>query len=556
MISRFLVSLTGADYQLLVKVREVRKYAGMGGAVLMTGVLAAVSAGFALRTAVDAPLWLALMLGGVWGIAILNLDSWIVASNKRLATWWKTVGAAVPRLLLAVVLGVVISEPLVLQVFKTEIDAELTVMRAEDQGAFDERLTEDPRYQRLAREKQEARRIQDEVAAGMPATAVTDDPDVKQAQATYDRLDAQLQQAQARTSCEGRGTCGTGQAGAGRIFQTNLDTQRRLEGQVGQAQVALDEARAEARREALDQTRARARAAEVRLAELEASIADAERQRQHEIEEHRAEVRASDGLLARMRALGRVADDEPELAFARWFLFVFLLVIECTPVLVKLLSNLMPPSDYERYFTVEQEQLLTQRGLESRAALDRIGLQLWDQHREVQSAIDAADLDRTAPLDARRQAEEAELLQAAVLQRSALDAAQLQAVIDLESVRVQAEASAQEQREPALQASYRLWSRMEQRRQEAQRAVDAEAVRTEAARTEARASAASQHKAESFARDAQLAVHQKKVQTWVRAQDPLIEREVQQLLDEGRREAQARAAEAAGGQAQAEHEVA
>ncbi len=182
MIGRYLISLTGADLALLEQARETTKYKRMGGTVLTTGLLAAVSATFALRTALDAPLLLAIGLGSAWGLAILNLDSWIVTASKRLDSSRANIGAALPRLLLAVVLGFVISEPLVLQVFSSEIDAELTVMRAEQQAAFDEKLTADPRYVRMELQKDEAEHLEDALSAGVPAGAVVGDPDVQQAQ--------------------------------------------------------------------------------------------------------------------------------------------------------------------------------------------------------------------------------------------------------------------------------------------------------------------------------------------------------------------------------------
>lgn len=141
-MSAFLISLTGADRRLLAQQapHDVAKYAGIGGAVLTTAVFAALSSTFALRMAAGAPLLLAALFGLVWGLAILNLDRWLVAANARQSSWWRNVLVALPRVLMALRIGVVMSTPLVLQLFSPEIETELVMMRQRAQAAFEQDL--------------------------------------------------------------------------------------------------------------------------------------------------------------------------------------------------------------------------------------------------------------------------------------------------------------------------------------------------------------------------------------------------------------------------------
>lgn len=75
---------------------------------------------FALQTMSNSPVT-ALIGGALWGGAIFLLDSFIVASYRKNDNKWKEFRVALPRLLLALVLGASISLPLELKVFSREI---------------------------------------------------------------------------------------------------------------------------------------------------------------------------------------------------------------------------------------------------------------------------------------------------------------------------------------------------------------------------------------------------------------------------------------------------
>jgi len=142
--TRFLWWCSGAD-SVLLKISPMKdrvKYAGIGGIVLCTGVLAAFSGGFAFYTifspkgeavhdsAVHLDVILpTLIFGFVWGLIILNLDRFIVSSTGKGdgtdKITWKEFGQAIPRIVIALILGVAISSPLEVRILKSEIDANL-----------------------------------------------------------------------------------------------------------------------------------------------------------------------------------------------------------------------------------------------------------------------------------------------------------------------------------------------------------------------------------------------------------------------------------------------
>src|SRR4051794_26448464 len=120
----FLIALSGARPEVLERCPTERaKFEGIGGAVLTTSVLAFVSMTFALNSALGVNVVLALLAGLVWGLVILSLDRWLVSTMKADAP--RRWPLAIPRILMAFLLGFVISTPLVLQIFKSEIDAQI-----------------------------------------------------------------------------------------------------------------------------------------------------------------------------------------------------------------------------------------------------------------------------------------------------------------------------------------------------------------------------------------------------------------------------------------------
>jgi len=123
-VGGLLVWLSGADPALMSQHRVDRgRYVGMGTAILTTGTMAGVSLWFALTTALGVPALVAVPFALAWAVMIMALDRFLVVSLKR-RTGWKAgryFAAASPRLAMAVLFGFVISTPLTLQVFNSEI---------------------------------------------------------------------------------------------------------------------------------------------------------------------------------------------------------------------------------------------------------------------------------------------------------------------------------------------------------------------------------------------------------------------------------------------------
>ena len=137
-IMHFLWKCAGADSQILkyAPYSDHIKAAGIGGVVLATTVMATVAMGFAMHTifgektldGVNMGNWsITIPAALVWGIIIFNLDRFIVSTVKgdgtekiTLAEW----GAMLPRLIMAIIIGLTISAPLETYIFQKEITRE------------------------------------------------------------------------------------------------------------------------------------------------------------------------------------------------------------------------------------------------------------------------------------------------------------------------------------------------------------------------------------------------------------------------------------------------
>ncbi len=149
-VTRFLWSCAGADPSILARCPNTDsvKFQGIGGVVLATAVLAFASGSYAFYTVfepktstaldreVDLPTaLLAIVAGLVWGLVIFNIDRFIVSSTgkgdgtERIT--FQEVSQSLPRLMMAILIGVCISAPLEIRILKPEIDAQLELEQNE-----------------------------------------------------------------------------------------------------------------------------------------------------------------------------------------------------------------------------------------------------------------------------------------------------------------------------------------------------------------------------------------------------------------------------------------
>lgn len=130
-IIRFFWFCSGAHVQTLKKYPiEHNKYVGIGATIFFTALFATLSGGYAMYFVFSGDAYaivFAVLFGLIWGLAIFNMDRYIVASIDKQGSGIRQFFQALPRILLAIMIGIVISRPLELKIFDKEIKQKLKV---------------------------------------------------------------------------------------------------------------------------------------------------------------------------------------------------------------------------------------------------------------------------------------------------------------------------------------------------------------------------------------------------------------------------------------------
>ncbi|WP_432995243.1 DUF4407 domain-containing protein [Dactylosporangium sp. CA-233914] len=350
----FLLWLSGADLDTLSRApRDRRKFIGVGGIVLTTAVLATISSSFALTMGARAPLYAAIPFGLLWGLAIMNLDRWLVTATQRRPKWWQNLLTALPRVVMALVIGAVISTPLVLWLFQPEIDAQLNTIHQRRLDQHQQNLLNDARFKEIPALQDRIAKNQ-AIADGKTST-VEEDPAVKDLQAQYDALDAKYQVAQKEATCEFDGTCGSHTFGGGPAYQQKKAVADDLKQQRDSVGAKLDTARKNtADQQAQSASNARTTAKDA-VAHDQETLNRLQQQKKADEDQFNLDTANDTGLLARLEALSELTGKNSTLQVAYLMLLLFITTVEVLPVVVKFLINLAPATAYDTILEKSEE---------------------------------------------------------------------------------------------------------------------------------------------------------------------------------------------------------
>jgi hypothetical protein len=366
---RRMAVLGGADNDVLDEVpEEVPRFVQMFLVLAGTALVSALSMMFALLTGVRVSILLAIPLAIVWGLIIFNLDRFLTSTMRSTKNVFRLLGLAFPRVIMAALIGIVVAEPLVLQVFQNDIAREVNSTNVTQALTDQDAVTNGPEKQALDAASAQVSALENQAATGIVTGTSSTSAESAAAQQTVDQLTQQLaaqqtviDQARAVYQCEltgqGAGTvpgC-TGVAGDGASSDA-------AQAQLAQAQSAYDSLSTQ-----LAQAQSTLAAANSAGAEAAASSADANKQQaedqlpaareQYESALAAYNARASSvadgnagavGLLSQITALERLSDREPVLRWAHYLIAALFFMIELLPVLVKVLTGFGGPSLYEK----------------------------------------------------------------------------------------------------------------------------------------------------------------------------------------------------------------
>ena len=128
-VTRFFWFCSGAHVNTLKRYPiEHNKYVGIGATIFFTALFASLSGGYAMYFVFSGSAFavgFAILFGLIWGTAIFNMDRYIVGSIDKQGTTNQQILQASPRILLAIMIGIIISRPLELKIFDKEIRQKL-----------------------------------------------------------------------------------------------------------------------------------------------------------------------------------------------------------------------------------------------------------------------------------------------------------------------------------------------------------------------------------------------------------------------------------------------
>jgi len=296
--SHFLWWCAGA-YQDLLKdcPSEQTKYAGLGGVLLATFVLAALSAGYAIYSVFNNPLW-AVAFAIIWGLVIFNFDRFLVSTMRKYGVSRnKQLWMAAPRIALALLIGVTIARPLELKIFEKEIDVQVTENRHKKMLLNDSLLTLENQHT-LVTAEQERNRLMTR------KTSLED---------TLHRL----QQAYVQ---EADGTGGSQRRG--------IDKLTRL--------------KQEAYQNALQQVTPELARLATTIQYQDSLIADANGAKELKRKSYESQVTADVGFLEKNKALSDLSSKEGSVFWANLLISLLIILIETGPILSKLIMGTGP----------------------------------------------------------------------------------------------------------------------------------------------------------------------------------------------------------------------
>jgi hypothetical protein len=285
---------SGADTDILKNSSKAQqtKFAGIGGTVFFTAVMAFIAASYALFTVFD-NYFTAIFFGLVWGLLIFNLDRFIVSTIKKQDNKWKEIWQATPRIILAIIIAVVISKPLEMKIFEKEINQVLLTQKND--------LT-------LANKAQIANQFTPEITAFQT--------EIEQLKQKIDTKEAETNALYNTYISEAEGTAGTKLLGKGPVYKEKRDKH--------------DAALAELQQLKTDN--------KAKITKKESQILTLTNQQKEQVISTQPIIDGFDGLMARINALNEL----PWLP--SFFIFLLFLAIETSPIFSKLIA---PKGEYD-----------------------------------------------------------------------------------------------------------------------------------------------------------------------------------------------------------------
>ena len=314
----FFLWSSGANLDILKQApTDKSKYFGIGGTIVFTALMASFAGGYAFFTAFKDPVS-SIFFGVFWGALIFNLDRYIVSTfgvgdGKKTISWGE-LGEAFPRLLMAILLGFVIATPLELKLFESEINAQIS------------------KENLITIQNQETDAIQTakDQSEYYDTAIKTLRSNIKTHQDELNKKINNRDKAYEKYMCELNGTCGTGNPGDGPVFREAKGNYLKLNEEYKSIKEKYRE---------LDKTDNNT------ILEYQKIIKENLDEAKQEVAKTKTDIEGRNGLLARLKAMSDLTNENDSLWYAKWLITLLFIFIEIAPIMFKMMTERGPYDD-------------------------------------------------------------------------------------------------------------------------------------------------------------------------------------------------------------------
>lgn len=321
---------------------ENSKYTGLGGAILATFVLAAVSSGYAIHSVFDNWGW-TLLFAITWGLIIFNFDRFLVSTMRKYGvSRRKQYMMALPRVVLALIIGLTIARPLELKIFEKEISVKVTENMHKKMLLNDSLLTRE--------------------SAALMNAATNERNRLSERKALLEDTLHRLQQAYVQ---EADGTGGSQKRGIESITRLKMDAYSKASSWFNPELSLL--------------------AGDIRKQDSILQSANASLEAKKKVYE--AELRKNVGFLERNKALSDLSNEESSVFWTSFFISLLIVLIEIGPILSKLM---MPIGPYDIALAKEELTHMAQTENEMRKDKELVNEKqksFYDNRKEVSDKL-------------------------------------------------------------------------------------------------------------------------------------------------------------------------
>lgn len=357
---KFLIYLSGARPDILRQCpTENARFERLGAAVLVASVSIAVGFAYALTQSVGLNPVVAVVIACILSLGTLSMDRVLVTMTTRGSG---RIFSALPRILIAVLLGGLIGYGVALGLFRPQIAAQITVIKERAITAFAAQQTTSSLGNQITRLQAEYSGLTNIIGSG-GATQINPAKDPQLTAFNAQLVVAQKQevadfnawQCELYGASPSGGTCSSGLAGNGPIAKADEQRYQNDVNLVAQLRAEINNREHELTSSSASAQAARLAQAKEELPAIRLELESAQTSQENQAKQFYAATQEDNGLLIRLQALGELRASDSLVGTVTFLLIFLASFISSLPVLIRVLQR---AGIYEEILALTDRQAL------------------------------------------------------------------------------------------------------------------------------------------------------------------------------------------------------